>query len=1006
MLKVICYGIYKDHLPKGAKRGLDLHASSVAEAFAALELVMPFKRLGNQHKVELRVGETLKKSRKLTVSEARTCKLCGRDGNQNTTLHVLPSSDGAEPVSLSAIIVGSLITSAVSIGVTLLVDLLFPPQTNKADNRKSALFSGSMNTQQQGVPVPYIAGVNTWCGGNVIEANISNASSNGNTTLFTPGAGATGDNVAVIGGIYGSGVFSSEAENGNLSDIISVNPNTTSGAGIGGGGHQIANNQFSDATLSFLMATGSGPIQGITGTTQAQKENNIYIAQNNNSWVQLRDSGSGQYNFDGFIWTERVGVPGQTPVSLTPGTSAPFTSDIQLTHSNEDGTVADPITQTVSNALADYVQIQIEFILVDTDSSGNQHNTNVQIQANRKRLSDTTWEEFASWNVSGKQSSGFAQSFQVNAPPAKPNGETWMFQVQRITADSTNDNLVNTTTFLGWNEVENLKLPYDGSGGEVPTSLFGVSLDMSQFNQDTTPQIALVMAGRQCRIPANYDPVARTYATTGPGTTGGVWDGTYNRAATDNPVWHWLELATDVENGAGIPDSFFNKFSMYQISQYNDQQVGSPPYTRFTLNYQFTDSTDCWTLLQNLAQTFRAFCYWNGSQVLLVQDAPQSAPDHYINNSMAAGGMFTYTETDMTTRVNQVTAQYDNVQNFYQLNQITYQDNTSIAANAAVGLPMGGIISGTIYKTGCQNSQEAFDWARAQVFIALNEWETVTWNTPMIGAAYAPGQIVEIDDWNLTGKQPVGRVLAAPNANQFQVDQPITLLANQSYVLRSVATSTFNGGPQSTATFTPLPVVDSDTTSDIINLPNHGLVAGTPVGFVQNGGVQPRQYRIISIVEQSTGVFQVQAKFNDPGKYAFIDNGTPAPVIPWTQINTSLPPAVTGLQAIPFSAANDLTGVAHSIEISWNAINVPGLALAGYTLNAVLPGNTATSQLYSGSSTSFTMTNAQPGVYVFQVIATNLMGGSSTPTFTEFDFEPGSDQTSTTLQPPVLLGVS
>ncbi|WP_229602058.1 hypothetical protein, partial [Pseudomonas aeruginosa] len=80
-----------------------------------------------------------------------------------------------------------------------------------------------------------------------------------------------------------------------------------------------------------------------------------------------------------------------------------------------------------------------------------------------------------------------------------------------------------------------LNTPVD-SNQEFPLTDVGcVEYDAQQFGGDF-PKFSALMRGRIVRVPMNYDPETRTYFTGGPGTTNGVWDGTFKEAYSNNPA--------------------------------------------------------------------------------------------------------------------------------------------------------------------------------------------------------------------------------------------------------------------------------------------------------------------------------------------------------------------------------------------------------------------------------------------------------------------------------------
>ncbi|WP_164693262.1 hypothetical protein, partial [Pseudomonas viridiflava] len=89
------------------------------------------------------------------------------------------------------------------------------------------------------------------------------------------------------------------------------------------------------------------------------------------------------------------------------------------------------------------------------------------------------------------------------------------------------------------------------SDQEFPLTAVGcIEYDAQQFGGDIA-KIAVLMRGRIVSVPTNYDPESRTYATSGAGTSGGIWDGTFKEAYTNNPAWVCYDLALNPYYGLG-----------------------------------------------------------------------------------------------------------------------------------------------------------------------------------------------------------------------------------------------------------------------------------------------------------------------------------------------------------------------------------------------------------------------------------------------------------------------
>ena len=948
MIKVLLHGSYKDKAPTGYKRGITLYASTAKEAVTALEQIIPIRRMIEVTPAEFRIGKSWKNSTSLTGSQV----LDNWQLPDGATLHIGPHAGGHEITT--AMLITALISTAVGIAVNMLLNLLMPAAQTKNDKRKSALYENGLNTQTEGSVLSYIAGDRVFCGSNILEADVDYSS-----PMNSPQS-------AWEAKFGGTGVF-------RATDAIKT---AMAANGKKGGGKTISNTTYSDATLRMTAALGAGEIGGIVGDTIEEKEKNILVNE-----TPLRDRGGNQLNYNGISWAERYGVEGQTPVPITPGIPSNIDGNIELRAYNPGTTnPAQPLTFTVSPGM-NRVKARIRFNgLLKTSKKGNQSTTVVQGGFDVKRQSATNWTPAGEWYVNEKSSDPFVRDYSIAAPAETVGNEAdpWMFRMYRTTPDSTDDKLQNDTSYNGYVEIKDEELAYDGSDGGVATALFSAMLDLAQFDTGTYPEIAVIVRGQKVRVPENYDPVAKTYA--------GMWNGAWKYAVTSNPVWHWLEIATNKKMGCGFPETFFNKFALLDTAKYCDQVVNGR--TRFTLNKQFTDEQDGWEGLIDLAQTFRAYPYFNGSEIVLFQDRPQDAVDHYVNNSATADGKFKYVRAPYQDQLNEVIVEFDDPDDYYRKAMVVYRDQPSIDRNRANGLANNGVVSRTVYKTGCTNRQEAYDFARILVFCSQKENVTVEFDTMLAGAGYQPGQLIEVDDWTRTGKTPTGRVAQIISPTQLRLDNPIPVKAATAYRAHMMV-----GNGLDTR---PVTMFGSDQTTDIINVDTTDLEADTPIGIVEfsSAAVQPRVFRIKDIVEVGQGRYTVKGTLHHEGKFAFFDDNVPVNYSPWTQLNP-ITPTPTGLKAVPRSYMDEQLGPQNVFEVSWDAIDATTpegyrLLLQGYSLEVRRPGSSTWEEVYRGPNNFATMKNAEPGEHVFSCRSINTLGKASPAMILRVTFEYGN----------------
>ena len=991
-VSVKMYGALKDALPRGHKGGITIHASTMAEVRSALEQYLPLSKLMNEYPCEIRYGKTLKSSNVIPAVHAAEILAKGHvDGD--FTIHFVPGTGSGDEIT-TAMIVTALVSAAISIGVTLLMSLLFPPPETDNDSRKSALYNSGLTTQKEGVALSYIAGKRVLCGMNIIEGDVDVTNTGGLATSFTPGPGynqgAVGGGVS-LGGNPGNGKWSLAyqiLQAKQLQDSLSGNKS--------GGGKTIANNSFSEATIKILGALGRGRIGGIYGSTPMEKGQNIFLDE-----VALV-GGNGEFNYQGVDFAERDGSPGQEAIALVGGIPSNFDQNVEIKYKNESGTRM-TYPYGVTTADVGYIKARFDLVLVKQDKKGNQSNTNVAISVDTRRVGGS-WTNYGTWTFTGKSSEPFQRQIRINAPalnPADPSIK-WEFRLQRMTNDSDDDKLNNATKFNGWAEVIEREATYDGADGGEPTALFGAAFDLSQFGSNK-PEVAVVCAGAYVRVPSNY--VDGHYPN-----DGSIWDGQFKMAITENPVWHWYNLATQMAGrvGVGLPDTYFNKFNIDAAARYCDQiityTVGGVTKTRkrHTLNKQFTDDGEAWDELRKLAQSFRAVPYWDGAGIILIQDRPVAASEeasitNILSNADVIDGQFLVTTTSARDRINRVEVEWDNPSDFYRKAVAEYQDDADIAINEANGYSEGGVINQRIYKIGCTDEAEAYAFARELVFDSLNQDETLTFSLPLTGVNMEIGDIIGVDDWLATGRKPVGRVNKFA-AGKAYFDGVFTTKNGTRYVVYYTKGDGLPGKTTFTAT--------SDGNINSFNVPS--VLKGTSVKiFQESDGVRPTVWRVIAIQEKSPGEYEVTAQKYVFAKYAYIDRNIPVPVTDWTEKSREVAPP-TNFRGKSIGYQDDITGAHRDIQLNWNEPVSPagsaGLLLQGYVVEMLAPGQGVWQEVYRGTNTVFTVRDVQPEVYNFSVKAINTLGKGSAPAVLQFQF--GQESTANGRFPPVIVGVN
>lgn len=963
---VVFDGRYRKLLPRGYRKrgGFVLSTDNVHEVMSFLEQpkFAALKEALDTLGAEFHLGPDRALARRISSANRlanRGVKLV-HPGKTNK-LFISPPTSGNE-ITTAMIATAKLIAIniAVSLAMTAVMSWLMPKTQAGTDTRKSVLYENGVNTNQEGVVLPYIAGRRVLCGGNIIEGSVRTSNS-GLTGEFVPGPAAIA--AGATSGIAATGQF----EPGSALDLI-----RQAVLGSKGKGKPMENNTHSNSHMNVLVALGVGEIGGIIGETDQEKRQNIFIDE-----VPLATPDGDR---EGVVIETRNGVAGQSPILITPGVSNTFDDPVELP--KLDGSDQQFYKSfVVSSPEATLVDVRLNYVLKSQDSKGGEHAELIEIGFDTMRENDEQWHHYGTYRHKAKTSSPVEASVSIKAPPHDTT-EKWLVRVYRITPDSTLDRVQNTTAFQGWTETIERELPYDGSNGEPPTALLGVSISTNEFGKGTYPSIAALCMGVKVPVPDVYDVETRT--------SSGEWFGDWKYEATDNPVWHFRHLATGGRGvGAGIPEWMFDKFHLYRIAQWCDEKVGGR--FRHSLNKQFVDETDTWEFLTELAKSFGCVPMWLGSEIRLIADMPRPVSAH-INNDSAEGGNFDVQSIPIAAQVNEIEVEYDNPDDFFRKAVVRYRDEASIARNKANGMLNDGRVTNTVYKVGCTDPREALAYGMSLVYKAQTEFESIAWTTNLSACTLYPGMIVEITDWTSNGEQATGRVKAV-SGSQITLDNAITFDGGTSYEIHAQ-------GPNGIVV-KPIAMFGSTITTDKISVLGHGLPAGSPITIVKvGGGAVPKTYEIQTREQTDTGQYQLTAIEHYLGRYAYLDSNQPIVVPPWTSVGTSVP-TPTGLKARSWGQQDDVLGASFNIEVSWDAVR--GKPVRGYRLEALFPGEGTWRVIHDGPETVFNLRGALPGTYIFVLRAVSIIGSTSQPTKPlEFLLGPNGEGD---LLPPVFVGL-
>lgn len=558
----------------------------------------------------------------------------------------------------------------------------------------------------------------------------------------------------------------------------------------------------------------------------------------------------------------------------------------------------------------------------------------------------TTYGEYA---VNEKITNGFQRTYNVQIPRA--NNRT--IRVRRLTRDNTSDLIIDNIIVEAITEIVEVQLRYPH------TAVLWLKYDARQFSD--VPKMEVLIDGKcDLRIPANYDPYTRQYAKTGAGTTNGVWDGTWKLGYSDNPIWHWFDLATSERYGLGnrikidIPDKFY----LYSAAQYCDELVddgngGQEP--RFTCNNLYLQkATDAFTVFKDLSSIFRGKTIWDGSHLTPKIDAPR---DGMMVFSRANCLSIKYSSTSDNAQHNLFAVQYYDTENEYKSKYAYARDDANIQRR-------GRVISSNVQAVGCTSLGQAQRTAEYLLKSELTETEIVTFVTGLDGLRPSVGDVFTFADDFIAGKINSGRVIRA-EGNTLVLDEPL----DPQYDLNG--TIIVNTVEQYAST-RKITSIASDLVTITIDEP---ILVVDPTGLVwavKSASVGLREYVVDELsYNAEDNTFAISGVQYNRNKYPAADGAARVPDAPISIIDPLIPLTPTLITSSYHVTLDQGVNIA-VIDVAWSQ----SMRAAYYELQMRRDGS-SWQNLGNTTSLTYTVDNAYNGVYEFRVRAVDTLKTTS-----------------------------
>ncbi|KKY51441.1 host specificity protein [Pseudomonas amygdali pv. tabaci str. ATCC 11528] len=503
------------------------------------------------------------------------------------------------------------------------------------------------------------------------------------------------------------------------------------------------NSTASIATARIVYLWSWGPIVGpVDGLRSVKLDGTPLVAED------------GTVNFPGVKWQFRNGELNQQRLEGIAESSNEVDVNQQLLSTT-------PYLRTVTNPVLDALRIRLSWPqLQSQDQAGNINGVRIDYAIDLATDGGPFVQILADY-VDRKNVTKYERSHRINLPA----GSRWTMRVRRITPEA-NSSLIQDSMFI-----EAVAEVVD-SDQEFPLTAVGcVEYDAQQFGGDIA-KIAVLMRGRIVRVPTNYDPETRTYATSGAGTSNGIWDGTFKEAYTNNPAWVCYDLALNPYYGLGhrIDATMVDRWNLYRIAQYCDQMVpngmgGTHP--RMTCNIYLQKQADAYAVLQDLSAIFHGMSTWDGSQITFNADMPGDPVYTYNPSQILNNGEIQYSGTRARDRHNLAMVTWDNPDQSFATDKEPVFDDVAMAES-------GSVNELSVDAYGCTSLGQAQRAGQYALITEQTQTRPATFRVGLDGGIPKTGQIIAVADPMLAGRANGGRISAVAG-RVITVDRDIDL---------------------------------------------------------------------------------------------------------------------------------------------------------------------------------------------------------------------------------------
>lgn len=561
----------------------------------------------------------------------------------------------------------------------------------------------------------------------------------------------------------------------------------------------------------------------------------------------------GTINYPGVKWQFRNGELNQERLEGNTESS----NEIDVKQELIFGT---PWLHTITNSVIDAIRLRLSWpTLRSQDAAGNINGVRIDYAVDISTDNGPYVEALVSF-VDRKNVTEYERAHRLELPA----GSRWTIRVRRLTPNANGDLVVDQMVVKAIAEVVD-------SDQEYPlTAVSSIEYDAQTFGGDIA-KIAALMRGRIIRVPSNYDAETRTYATSGTGTSNGIWDGTFKEAYTNNPAWIFYDLVLHPYYGLGdrIDATMVDRWSLYRIAQYCDQMVpdgkgGMEP--RFTCNLYFQKQAEAYAVLQDLASIFHGLAFWDGSQIVVNADMPGDPVYTYNQTQILNNGAIKYEGTRARDRHTLYMVSWDNPDQGFETDKEPVFDDEAM-------VELGGMVrETTVGAIGCTSLGQA---QRAGQWAALTEklqTQGGVFRVGLDGDIPKPGQVIAVADPMLVGRNNGGRISAAAG-RVVTLDRDTTVPVG-ARLLVNLPSGKSEGR-----------IVKSVAGRDVTVMADFSEQPQAESGWILDyEDLKLMQFYVRNVTRPEWHQFQFEVIQHDPSKFPAVDNGAVVDTRPITGI--------------------------------------------------------------------------------------------------------------------------